>query len=323
MLDETRPSCIVIESSAVGPNSIISRQGATILTADQVLRPRASYTEQKQAEASTEKSRSHARTGISTSTGSSKASTERSQHEHLDEAPPCARQSSACWLYPTSGSTGHPHYVVCEHGSAVNYVLHNPLFTHGSGSNSNSSSCKRVLLLSSFTFDPSAGDAFGALVRGDIVCIAPRDALLSSPSRVLRRMCITHVHATPAVWACVDFGLALPDLRVVALGGERSPPSLTDPWVSLGVCVLNVYGATEGTVYQTACKIQHSCAGGGDEGQGVDIGKAIENVHAHVLDPETLEPASEGVCLHDLLGVLGPLCIVCPRREECNRSELN
>jgi non-ribosomal peptide synthetase component F len=198
--------------------------------------------------------------------------------------------------------------------------LNNPLLTHGSSyssnstnnnnsnnsnnSNSNSSTRKRVLLLSSFTFDPSAGDAFGALVRGDTVCIAPRDALLSSPSSVLRRMRITHVHATPAVWALVDFRLALPDLRVVALGGERSPPSLTDPWVSRGVRVLNVYGATEGTVYQTASIIQHSDAEGGESGQGVDIGKAIANVHAHVLDPETLEPASEGVYFYDLLSML-------------------
>ena len=43
----------------------------------------------------------------------------------------------------------------------------------------------------------------------------------------------------------------LPALRVVTLGGEKVPQQLVERWAE-AVRLVNVYGTTEGTVYQTS-----------------------------------------------------------------------
>lgn len=79
-----------------------------------------------------------------------------------------------------------------------------------------------------------AGDAFGALARGDVVCIAPRAIALARPSIVLNRLSVTHVHSTPAVWSTVGVREPFETLEVVALGGEKTAPALSDAWLSTG-----------------------------------------------------------------------------------------
>lgn len=60
---------------------------------------------------------------------------------------------------------------------------------------------------------------------------------------------------TPALWSLVTCSpAALPSLRVVALGGEPTPGALVAAWGD-AVELLNTYGVTECTVYQTLARM--------------------------------------------------------------------
>jgi acyl-CoA synthetase (AMP-forming)/AMP-acid ligase II len=133
----------------------------------------------------------------------------------------------------------------------------------------------RILLCSAFTFDPSAGDAFAALANGHTLCLASRTALLSDLTCILSDMRITHVCSTPPVWSLVRDDTALPYLRVVALGGEEMPRAILQRWADR-VTLLNVYGTTECTVYQTSKVMESSekqaCACDTEPRQAADAG---------------------------------------------------
>jgi non-ribosomal peptide synthetase component F len=59
------------------------------------------------------------------------------------------------------------------------------------------------------------------------------------------------VCTTPALWSLVaEEPSALPNLQVVALGGEPTPASLVQLWGE-AVQLFNTYGVTECAVYQT------------------------------------------------------------------------
>lgn len=195
-----------------------------------------------------------------------------------------------CWIYYTSGSTGLPKGVLCQHRCAVGYLTHHPFFlAHVVGSTTTADSgrdtqpetqietddasaheskrhCRgvaaqqqqenmepdevRVLVPSSFTFDPSAGDIFATLAHGGTVCVAPRGAMLSDLSGCLSSFAATHVCSTPAIWRTVTKDPSeLGHLRVVALGGEPMPDAVVARWAH-AVTLLNLYGTTEATVYQ-------------------------------------------------------------------------
>ena len=207
------------------------------------------------------------------------------------------RDGDVCWIYYTSGSTGPPKGVLCEHRCAVNYLDNHPLFApypghettdaqagaqihtdtdtdtdaqswHDSkrrrcreaGEGEVDHGCQllgqerggrpRVLVPSSFTFDPSAGDIFATLAQGGVLCLASRGEMLGDLGGCLASLSITHVCSTPAVWRTVTReARELPHLRVVALGGEPMPDALVSKWAGT-VTLLNLYGTTEATVYQ-------------------------------------------------------------------------
>ena len=207
------------------------------------------------------------------------------------------RDGDVCWIYYTSGSTGPPKGVLCEHRCAVNYLDNHPLFspfpglettdaqTHAqthtdtdtdtdaqswhdnkrrrcreAGEEEVDHGCQllgqerggrpRVLVPSSFTFDPSAGDIFATLAQGGVLCLASRGEMLGDLGGCLASLSITHVCSTPAVWRTVTReARELPHLRVVALGGEPMPDALVSKWAGT-VTLLNLYGTTEATVYQ-------------------------------------------------------------------------
>jgi non-ribosomal peptide synthetase component F len=83
----------------------------------------------------------------------------------------------------------------------------------------------------------------------------------------LRLTQATHVFATPALWSLLDAAPSeLPDLKVVALGGERIPREVMDLW-GPSKRLINTYGVTEATICQTAIDIADGSHPAGSVGQ--------------------------------------------------------
>jgi len=185
--------------------------------------------------------------------------------EELDGSP-----DDLCWIYYTSGSTGLPKGVMCEHASAVAYIRSHPLFSQGTIAHSRCGRplgkrrCYhlvgedegppfRVLVPSSFGFDPHAGDIFACFAHGGTVCLSSREEMLGDLGGCLARQDISHVCSTPALWRLVERGPDdLPHLRAVGLGGEPMSEDLVERWAGGHVLLLNLYGMTEACVYQLA-----------------------------------------------------------------------
>ena len=104
--------------------------------------------------------------------------------------------------------------------------------------------------------------------------MAPRARLAQDLPGILRDGKVSHICSTPALWRLLPPGCSwatFPALRVVALGGEPLPVALAEQWlppqpeagtdaVQAGRLLLNTYGVTEATVYQTAHRITSSAA---------------------------------------------------------------
>jgi len=158
--------------------------------------------------------------------------------------PVIACPDSISHVVYTSGTTGNPNGVVCEHRSLVNYMRAKAK-AHAIDANS------RVLVASATTWDPAIGDAFSALAAGAAVCVAPRASLVQDLAGCLRSSSATHICAAPALWSLLNVPpSSLPGLQVVALGGEAMPAAVIRTWAG-AVRLLNTYGVTEACVYQT------------------------------------------------------------------------
>jgi acyl-CoA synthetase (AMP-forming)/AMP-acid ligase II len=250
-------------------------------------------------------------------------------------------------LIYTSGTSGQPKGVICEHRGLVNYmhakarahhlIPHAQAPAGGDGPegrevrDKREGGVSRVLVTAAATWDPSLGDIFSTLGGGAVVCLAPRAALLTNFAQVLEVSRATHVCTTPALWDLLPghYGPAhFPHLRVLALGGAPFPRHYLSRWCSASrarerererqggreagrqggreagregeslqpcapdqggegaeegggaaggarLLVLNTYGVTEATVYQTVYCVQASeggegGGGGGGRGSGQD-----------------------------------------------------
>eukprot|EP00927_Polykrikos_kofoidii_P039727 TRINITY_DN34057_c0_g1_i2.p1 TRINITY_DN34057_c0_g1~~TRINITY_DN34057_c0_g1_i2.p1 ORF type:complete len:950 (-),score=153.20 TRINITY_DN34057_c0_g1_i2:257-3016(-) len=157
---------------------------------------------------------------------------------------------AAAYMWFTSGSTGLPKGVLVSHRAFHNWcvVKNGP---HGISEES------VVLIASASTFDPSIGDIFATWAVGGVAACAPRMLFFAHLGWAINQLKVTHVTCTPSLWQSLEAGVELPSLQVLCVGGERAPQPLLDRWsADPVVTLLNTYGTTECTVWQTLREVR-------------------------------------------------------------------
>ncbi|MDX3584211.1 non-ribosomal peptide synthetase, partial [Streptomyces europaeiscabiei] len=187
--------------------------------------------------------------------------------------------ANSAYVMYTSGSTGTPKAVVATRQGVANFVQ-----AHIRSTDITASS--RVLQFASLSFDVSVQEIWTALVAGaTLVVPAPGRLVGAELGQVLTEYRVTHAEFPPAVLATIPVG-PYPDLRLLAVGGDTCPSSLTESWAP-GRHMINSYGPTETTVEATNGPIL--------SGAGVvSLGGPIANTSVFVLD-EGLRPVPVGV----------------------------
>ncbi|WP_214111364.1 non-ribosomal peptide synthetase, partial [Acrocarpospora catenulata] len=187
--------------------------------------------------------------------------------DHNPGIPPLPEH--AAYVIYTSGSTGRPKGVVLEHRGLANLTanLGERLDRLGGGMH-------RVLQLVSPGFDVMVSELVTAFTRGGCLVVAPATLTGDALGAFLRKHRVTLAHMPPAVLATVP-RVPLPDLRVLVVGGESSPPELLAHWAA-GRAVINAYGPSEVTVDATEWRYE--------DGARIVIGHPVGDVEVLLLD---------------------------------------
>jgi non-ribosomal peptide synthetase-like protein len=213
------------------------------------------------------------------------------QHETREKTPPEHDEAAHPWLTPrslayviyTSGTTGRPKGVMIEHASVVNLVA-GDIDTFGI------TAADRVSQNSSSAYDSSVEEIWLGWAVGATLVVMDDETARLGPDLVgwLQRERITVLCPPPTMlrtMGCADPAAALPDLRLLYVGGEALPRDVADRWAP-GRRLNNGWGPTECTV--TAIRIDIRA------GDPITIGRPIPGMRAFVLD-ERLDPVADGV----------------------------
>ncbi|CAK9089729.1 unnamed protein product [Durusdinium trenchii] len=163
------------------------------------------------------------------------------------EAPEWLQPESVAYMWFTSGSTGQPKGVLISHRAFSNWCK---VKTPPQGISRESV----VLIASASTFDPSIGDIFATWAVGGTVAVAPRMLFFANLGWTIERLTVSHVTCTPSLWQSLETEMDCSSLTL-CLGGERSPQPLLDLWAPK-LTLLNTYGTTECTVWQTLRRME-------------------------------------------------------------------
>jgi len=199
------------------------------------------------------------------------------------DVPPNIGQSqldpeSTAYMWFTSGSTGKPKGVLVSHLAFHNWCIVKNA-PHGIAASS------VVLIASASTFDPSIGDIFATWAVGGVVAVAPRMLFFAHLGWAITQLEVTHVTCTPSLWQSLEIE-ELPTLTTLCLGGERSPQPLLDEW-SNSLVLLNTYGTTECTVWQTLRRMLL-----GD--RATLVGQCYEGNEIRILGRDSCDPVPSG-----------------------------
>ncbi|KAJ4309002.1 hypothetical protein N0V84_011755 [Fusarium piperis] len=190
-----------------------------------------------------------------------------------EEASGPARDDDA-YLCFTSASTGNAKcFSVSHEASAASIMSHVDTFQL--------SPTDRVAMVSSISFDISILETFAAWTAGATLCIASEDDMLTDLAHTLACLEATCVFATPTLLSMIEGGPStVPSLRLVATGGEPTPPKLFKQWVGW-VDLRNAYGPAEVAMNtHTRRFLPHDPI----SRVGQRIGRPLPSVRSHVLD---------------------------------------
>lgn len=206
-----------------------------------------------------------------------------------------------CYLFFTSGSTGRPKGIVGRLSGIDHYVRwETGLLDVRPG--------WRVSQLTSPAFDAFLRDVFVPLSSGGTVCV-PADDVRTDPSALvswLRTERIQLVHCVPSVFRGIAAAAEteLPDLRVIAMAGERLGSAEVRNWFDTHgerVRLLNLYGPSETTMTKTF----HFVTPVDADRETIPIGRPMPGARVMVLDERDQECPP---------GAVGELVVATPHR---------
>lgn len=196
----------------------------------------------------------------------------------IDGVEPSA--SDLAYVIYTSGSTGRPKGVAVEHRSVV-------AMSRSMGELLDDEELAGVLAASSVCFDASVMEMLGTLSLGGTVVLAENLlALPELPSADRVRTCTVVPSGMQALLAA---GRLPEGIRCLVFGGEVLKRSLVDQLHALDpdLRVVNVYGATEDTVYSTTTEVPVGV-------ETITIGKPVSGSRSYILD-DSMQPVAVGV----------------------------
>lgn len=199
----------------------------------------------------------------------------------------------ACIMY-TSGSTGKPKGSMITH-DGISRITVKPNYM-------NISEDDVFLQLSTYVFDGSLFEIFGALLNGGRLVMLDKTDILdfASLSAIIKEERITVFFITTSLFnLLIDNELSsLANIRHIFVGGERvSPTHIKKAYDFLGKGkVVVVYGPTESTIYTSAYPV----AGNVDIRRNIPIGRPVSGTQVLILNQER-QPVP--------YGAIGELCI--------------
>ncbi len=181
--------------------------------------------------------------------------------------------NSLAYIIYTSGTTGRPKGVMIEHAGIVNLVA-SDIAEFGLTPDD------RVGQSSSPAYDSSLEETWLAFAAGATVVVMDDETARLGPDLIpwLQRERITVLCPPPTLLrttGCNDPATALPDLKLLYVGGEALPRDVADHWAK-GRRLENGYGPTECTVTATRGTIF--------ENKRITIGKPVQGLQACVLN---------------------------------------
>ncbi len=194
------------------------------------------------------------------------------------------------YVYFTSGSTGEPKGVMCEHAGMVNHLLGKiEDLAIGAG--------EVVAQTAPQCFDISLWQLLSALMVGGCTLLVEQATLLDA-ARFIDRIVDERVAVVQVVPSYLDVLVSylsehprtLADLRFVSTTGEPLKAELVERWFAVqpGVKLLNAYGLTE-----TSDDTNHEILARPPSDGRVPLGRPIRNVLISVVD-EQLAPVPLG-----------------------------
>ncbi len=209
-----------------------------------------------------------------------------------------------CYVYFTSGSTGHPKGIAGRL-KAIDHFIRWEISAIGASAD------VRVSQLTSPVFDAYLRDVFLPLCAGGVLCVPPDAEVRGDASRLiawLRDSRVTVVHCVPSLLRSLlrvsEAEAELPALRHVLTSGEPLLPVDVRAWMSrygAHARLTNLYGPSETTMVKFAYEVKPDDA----ERTMIPIGRPIDGTRAIVLN------ARGQVCLP---GVSGEIYIRTPYR---------
>lgn len=196
--------------------------------------------------------------------------------------------TNSVYVIYTSGSTGKPKGVVVPHRAVIRLVV-NTDYVKLLPSDV-------VAQASSFSFDASTFEIWGALLHGARLEVLPKDIALSPQalSAEIDRCRITVLFLTTALFnQWVDIiPAAFKDLNYLLFGGETADPQRIRKFLRQRPPknLLHVYGPTESTTFATCYHVNEI----DDSAVTVPIGRPVANSAIYLLD-RNLQPVPVGV----------------------------